>query len=329
MRRFIAVASATALLTTSAACANTGATKTSAQQYPSQPITIIVGYAAGGSTDTGARVLAKELEKRLDTTITVKNRPGANAQIAYTALSQSAPNGSTIGTINFPSAIITVLDESRGASYTRDSFAPVALQVVDPTAVAVAPDSPLQGPQDLVQTATAQPNKISVSTTGVASNEHFAALLLEQRTDAKLAPVHFAEGGQRAKTAFLGGDVDVYLGNVGDLKPLIESGKARPIGVMADQRSPFLPKVPTFAEKGYDVSIASSRGYAFPAKTPDEIVTKMSNAIGKIMKDKKFRARMKDLGLAPVYMDPKEYAQYWRDTTQLFKELMPLVRGQK
>lgn len=329
MRRIFAIAAAAMMLLASAACAKTGQSASSTDNYPSEPITIIVGYAAGGSTDTGARLIATELEQKLGATITVKNRPGANAQIAYTALSQAKPDGTTMGTINFPSAILTVLDESRGASYTKQSFAPMALQVVDPTAIAVTPDSPYQGPQDLVDAAKANPGDISVTTTGVGSNEHFALLQLEKASGATFAPVHFAEGSQRAQTAFLGGDVDVYVGNVSDLMPLIDSGKVRAIGVMAGDRSPFLPEVPTFAEKGYQVFMSSSRGYAFPADTPEKIVKKMSTAIGEIMHDKKFRARMKDLGLAPVYKDAQAYSKYWDKTEQQIKELMPLVREGK
>jgi tripartite-type tricarboxylate transporter receptor subunit TctC len=319
------------LLTLSmAACAQTGGGDSAADSadYPTKPIELIVGFDAGGPTDTGARLLAAELEKKLDATITVVNKPGANSQTAYTALTQAQPDGYTLGATTFPSAIMTVVDESRGASYDQDSFAPVALQVVDPTAVAVAPDSDIETPEDLVTAAKEAPGELRATTTGVASNEHFALAQLEEVAGAEIAPVHFADGATAATTAFLGDNVEVLLANVSDLQPLAESGKAKVIGVMEAERSPFFPDVPTFTESGYEVEISSSRGYSFPAGTPDEIVTQVSEAIGDIMADPAFEEQMTDQGLAPTYMNAEEYSQYWDETTELFTELFPLVQEQ-
>lgn len=324
MKRLTAACLTAALALFLTACADTS--KETGDDYPTKPVSIIVGYDAGGPTDTGARLLAKELEKKLDTTVTIKNKPGANSQLAYTELAKAEPDGYTMAAITFPSAIVTVLDKSRGASYTRDSFAPVALQVVDPTAVAVAPDSKYETPSDLVNAAKKAPGKLTATTTGVGSNEHFALLRLEQVTGAKLQPVHFAKGGAPATTAFLGGDVDVLVANVSDLEPLVKSGKAKVVGVMDTKASPLMPDVPTFAEQGYDVAISSSRGYAFPAGTPKPVVDAMSDAIGDVMADKAFQQKMEKQGLAPTHKDAKAYTAYWDETTKLFQGLLPLVK---
>ena len=230
-RRITAVLTAAFTLASVTACAQKGGSA-GADDYPSKPIELLVGYDAGGPTDIGARLVAEELEKKLDGTITVVNKPGANSQVAYTQLTQREADGYTLAAVTFPSAIITVLDESRGAEYDRDDFAPVALQVVDPTAVAVAPDSPYDTPQDLVEAARKSPGKIQATTTGVASNEHFALAALKEATGADISPVHFADGSSAATTAFLGGNVDVLLSNVSDLQPLVESGKVKVLGVM-------------------------------------------------------------------------------------------------
>lgn len=308
-----------------AGCAQTGTTTGSGDDYPSKPIELIVGYDAGGPTDIGARLLATELEEKLDATITVVNEPAANSQVAYTDVSQAEPDGYTLGTINFPSAIITMLQESREASYTRDDFAPVALQVVDPTALAVPVDSPIETPEDLVEAAQDAPGELQATTSGVASNEHFALARLQEVADAEITPVHFADGSTAAITAFLGGNTDILLANVGDMLPLLESGKVKVVGVMAQERSPFLEDVPTFEEAGYDVDISSSRGYAFPAGTPEEVIDQVSTAIGEIMEDPAFEEKMTAQGLAPTYMDAADYTEYWNDTEQVFAELLPLV----
>jgi tripartite-type tricarboxylate transporter receptor subunit TctC len=289
-------------------------------------MTLIVGYDAGGSTDVGARLLATELEKELDATITVENQPGAGGQVGLTALANADADGYTFGTVNFPSAIVSVLDETRGATYTKESFAPVALQVIDPTAIAVAPDSPIKSPADLVEAAKDNPGQLRATTTGVASNEHFALLELQEKTGAELSPVHFSEGGAPATTAFLGGNVEVLVANVSDVTDLVTSNQARVIGVMEDEPSPFLPDVPTFAEDDFDISISSSRGYAFPADAPEECVTAMSDAIGTIMEKEEFASQMEELGLAPSYLDAEAYDAYWTETTETFENLLPLVR---
>lgn len=325
VRLLAPLAAALAVAATAAGCAQTGSDAASGREYPSKPIELLVGYDAGGPTDIGARLVAEALEDKLDANITVVNKPGANAQIAYTYLTDAKPDGYTLGAVTFPSAIITAIDESRDASYDADSFAPVALQVIDPTAVAVAPDSDINSPKDLVEAAKAAPGKLQATTSGVASNEHFALASLKEVTGADISPVHFAEGSTAATTAFLGGNTDILLANVGDMKSLVESGKVKVIGVMEAERSPNLPDVPTFKEEGYDVEISSSRGFAFPAGTPQDIVEKVSTAIGEIMNDPAFQKKMTDQGLEPTYMNAEEYSAYWDKIATVFTELFPKV----
>ncbi|MGB3762913.1 MAG: tripartite tricarboxylate transporter substrate binding protein [Ornithinimicrobium sp.] len=326
-RTRLATALCASLALTVTGCAQTGSSSSEGGgDFPTKPIELIVGYDAGGPTDTGARLLATELEDKLDATITVVNEPAANSQVAYTTVAQAEPDGYTMGTINFPSAIITTLDESRQASYTREDFAPVALQVVDPTALAVPADSPIDTPQDLVEAALADPGALQATTSGVGSNEHFALARLQEVADAEIAPIHFADGSTAATTAFLGGNADILLANVGDMLPLLKAGQVKVVGVMAQERSPFLEDVPTFEEAGYEVDISSSRGLAFPSGTPDEIIEQVSTATGEIMADPAFEEKMTAQGLAPNYLDAEAYAQYWDETEQVFSELLPLVQ---
>ncbi|SDQ54471.1 tripartite tricarboxylate transporter substrate binding protein [Microbacterium sp. cf332] len=294
--------------------------------WPEKPITLIVAFDPGGSSDVGARLLADALEEELDATIVVENRPGAGGQIGYTALAGADPDGYTFGLTTIPGVIVSALDESRGAAYTPEDFAPAALQVTDPTAIAVAPDSPYESLDDLLAAAEAAPDTITASTTGIGSQDHFGLLLLNEAAGVDIRPVHFADGAAQATTAFLGGNVDVLVGNVGDVKQLEESGSARVLTVLADERSPFLPDVPTAAEAGYDVELGSARGYAFPADTPDEIVQKLSDAIGEVMQDDGLIGRMEDLGLQPTYQDSTDYAAFWAERTETLAGLVDLVR---
>lgn len=294
--------------------------------WPEKPVTLIVAFDPGGSSDIGARLLADALEKELDATIVVENRPGAGGQVGYTSLAGADPDGYTFGLTTIPGVIVSALDESRGATYTPESFTPAALQVTDPTAIAVAPDSPYKTLEDLIDAAKKAPDTLTASTTGIGSQDHFGLLLLNESAGVDIRPVHFADGSAQATTAFLGGNVDVLVGNVGDVKQLEDNGTARILTVLNEERSPFLPDVPTAAEEGYDVELGSARGYAFPADTPDEIVTKFSDAVGEVMADEEFIGSMEDLGLQPTYLDAKEYGEFWNERVGTLEGLVDLVR---
>ncbi|TRW80954.1 tripartite tricarboxylate transporter substrate binding protein [Mycolicibacterium sp. 018/SC-01/001] len=326
-RRTVAATLAVTLL--SAGCAgmrnqNAGGGDGS-DNYPSGPVTMLVAFDPGGGSDVGARLMAKELEKELGQPVVVENKPGAGGQIGYTALSKAAPDGSLFGLTTIPGLLVSALDPSRKADYTVDSFAPSALQVFDPVAIAVAPNSPYKTLDDLVAAAKAAPGKITATTTGIGTTEHFALTELNQAAGIDIRPVHFADGAAASATAFLGGNVDLLLSNVGDVQPTLKSGGARLLTVMAKQRSPFAPDVPTTVESGYDVVQGSSRGYAFPAGTPDAVVNRMSDAIGTVMKRKEFQDQMKDLGLQPQYLNAADYKKFWDEQAGVFKDLIHLI----
>jgi len=289
-------------------------------------IQILVGFAAGGSSDAGARILASGLEKELGTSVVVVNKPGASGQIAYTALTQAKPDGYTIGNTNFPSSVVTYLDPARKATYTRKSFELLALHVIDPGVIAVKKDSPFKTLKDVVEAAKANPKKVRISTTGIQSDEAFGILQLQKMTGAQFAMVHFSQGIAPAMTAFLGGKIDVFCGNVGDLLSQFKSGEVRILGIMDDEASPFYPGVKTFEEQGYKLYSSSSRGFAAPAGTPEEVVDILSGAIKKVVATEDHKKRMADMGLTIRYMDPAQYSKYWNEYEATLKELLPLTK---
>ena len=291
-----------------------------------KPITLLVHWAAGGSSDLGARLLAAGMEKELGTTVEVVNKPGAGGQIGYTALTQAKPDGYTIGSTNYPSAIITYLDPDRKASYSRKDFALLALHVVDPGIIAVKADSPYKSLKDVIDAAKANPKKIRASTTGLQSDEHFAILQLQKMTGAQFAIVHFAEGIAKAKAAFLGGHVDVLVGNVGDTPELLKAGEIRVLGVMDPEESKFLPGVKTFEAQGYKLNNSSSRGFSAPGGTPKEIVETLSAAMKKVIASEEHQKKMAEMALTVRYMDPAKYEAYWDEYENMFRELLPLTK---
>lgn len=332
MKRTIIAAGAAAALALTG-CAGGGgssaegtAANSEGSDYPSEAITMLIAFDAGGSTDVGARLMATALEDELGVPITVENRPGAGGQIGYTAIANAEPDGLTMGVTTLPGVIVAPLAEETGAEYTVDDFEQIALQVVDAGGMMVAADSPINTVEDLVAAAEENPGGIRAATTGIVTGDHFGMLMLEEAAEIDLQAVHFS-GGAPAITAFLGGNnVEVLIANVSDLSTLVENGSGKIIGLMADERSPLLPDVPTFGEAGYeDVVTGSARGYVFPAGVSEDKVEKLSTAIGNIMEDPEFLQRMEDLGLAPVYQDSEEYSQFWDETVEATKELLPLL----
>jgi tripartite-type tricarboxylate transporter receptor subunit TctC len=289
-------------------------------------IQVLVGFAAGGSSDAGARILASGLEKELGTSVLVVNKPGASGQIAYTALTQAPPDGYTIVNTNFPSSVVTYLDPARKATYTRKNFEVLALHVIDPGLIAVKKDSPFKTLKDLVEAARANPKKVRISTTGIQSDEAFGLLQFQRMTSVQLAMVHFSQGIAPAKTAFLGGKIDAFCGNVGDLLPQFKSGEVRILGIMDHEPSPFYPGVKTFEEQGYKLYSASSRGFAAPAGTPKEVVNILSGAIKKAVATEDHKKRMADMGLTIRYLDAAQYNKYWTEYETMLKELLPLTK---
>ncbi|MBM4312451.1 MAG: tripartite tricarboxylate transporter substrate binding protein [Deltaproteobacteria bacterium] len=299
-----------------------------AADYPQKgrTIQVLVGFAAGGSSDAGARILASGLEKELGTSVLVVNKPGASGQIAYTALTQAKPDGYTIVNTNFPSSIISYLDPARKATYTRKSFEVLALHVIDPGLIAVKADSPYKTLKDLVEAAKANPKKVKISTTGIQSDEAFAILQLQKMTGAQFAMVHFAQGIAPSVIALMGGKTDAFCGNVGDLLSQFKSGEVRILGIMDDEQSPFYPGVKTFEELGYKLYNAASRGFAAPEGTPREVVNILSQAIRKVVATDEHKKRMADMGLTLRYMDPTRYAKYWTECEATYKDLLPLTK---
>jgi tripartite-type tricarboxylate transporter receptor subunit TctC len=289
-------------------------------------IQILIGFAAGGSLDVGARITASGLEKELGTPVLTVNKPGAGSQIMYTILTQSRPDGYTIGTVTFPSAIVSSLDPARKATYSRKSFDLLALHVIDPSLVAVRANSPYKSLKQLIDAAKAKPKTITITTTGVQSDEHFALLQLQKLTGAQFSLVHFSQGIAAALPPVLGGKVDVFCANVGDLLAQYKSGEMRILGIMDHERSSFYPDVKTFEEQGYKLYSASSRGFSAPAGTPKEIVDILSKALQKVMATPEHKKRMADMGLTLRYMNPVQYDKYWKEYEAMVRDLLPLTK---
>lgn len=329
-KKIFAAVAAASLLALTGCGANAGASNSGAAagDFPKKgkSIDLIVAFSSGGAVDTAARLIQPVLEKELGTNVEVINKPGAGGQIGYTALTGAKPDGYTIGATGSPSVVVSPLDPARGAKYTRDSFQPLGRQVIDPTVIAVQPDSPYQTLKELLDAVKAKPKSLTASTTGIQTGEHFALAQIQESTGSEFAPVHFSEGASQATTAFLGKHVDVLVANVSDVTDLSKQGKARVLGVMSGERAPSLPDIPTFKESGYDLTAGTARGYSAPAGLPDDVAKKLEAAIEKAIEDPAVVQKMKDLGLQTSYLNGSDYEKFWASQEDDFKKVLPLVQ---
>src|SRR5512139_3389189 len=294
------------LLAASAATAIAGPAL--AQNYPRRAVQLIVAFPAGGSTDVGARILAAAAEKDFGQPITVVNKGGAGGQIGFTEAARARPDGYTLCFLNLPGINTITLDPERKAAFTIDSFVPVVNQVLDPGLIWVKGDSPYKTLADLVEAA-----KMSACTTGILSDDHLAILMMQEAAKCEFRIVHF-DGGAQQITGVLGGHVDVAFDNVGGVFKRVLSGEVRGLAVTDNERSKFLPNVPTTKELGFPSVISSStRGVGAPKGTPADVIKVIETAFLKAINSDEMKQKMDAVGLALKPMVGAEYAKYYAD----------------
>jgi tripartite-type tricarboxylate transporter receptor subunit TctC len=290
-------------------------------QYPERNITLIVPYGAGGGTDITARMLAKDLEAVLGKPVTVENRAGGGGWVGWGSLAKAAPDGYTIGYLNVPSIYAGYLDKQYKRSETLDSFTPLMNHVLDYNIWAVKADSPFKSVKEIIEAAKKAPNTISISAFGAGSDDHLAILSIEKENGIKLVPVHHKSTAD-AKTGVLGGHLQVLSANISEVAEEARAGTLRILGVMAPERSPFLPDVPTFKELGFNQVWSVSRGIAAPAGLPKNVQDTLSAALEKTLNSAEHQQKARQLSLEPRVIKGDDYKKFLKDNEVATKTLM-------
>jgi tripartite-type tricarboxylate transporter receptor subunit TctC len=296
------------------------------KDFPNRPVTIMVGFGAGGSSDVGVRIIAEALKKIIGQPVLVENKAGAGGQVMWTDFKNNAkPDGYTLALINVPQLQTTVFDATRKPAFTMKDFQPVANHVQDPGAIFVRTESPYKTLEDLLKDAKARPNQIKASTTGIGSDDHLAVLDTERKTGAKFNIIHLVDT-PTALRQVLGGHTDVNFDNVGGFLPSTKSGQGRMLAVFDEKRFVDAPDVPTMREKGIELISSSTRGYVYPAGTPMPIVRYMEDCLKKAMDDPDHVKRMKEAGLALKFMGVEDFAKFLEGQNERAKELIGMYR---
>ena len=285
-------------------------------KYPEKPITLIVPFAAGGGTDIGTRLVAKYAEQHLGQPLVVKNVDGGGSEVGVTEMVRSAPDGYTIGGFNSASVILTTMREAN--YHPIDDVEPICLVVSDPRLFAVrADDDRFPDAESFIKYARENPNKLTIGTSGAGTSGHLSILVMNKAAGVEAQPVHFGGAGE-SRAAFLGGHVDAVAQTYGEVKDLLDEGKARVIAIATEERFPELPDVPTFKEIGVDLVIASNRGFAAPKGTPAEIIDKLADAFKQASEDPEYLAEMEKLGLPVKYLGPKEFGELIKQEYEIY-----------
>lgn len=288
--------------------------------FPTKPISMIIPFPPGGSTDVGGRIVGALLEKELGQPVQVVNKGGAGGQLGWTDLALAKPDGYTIGMINLPHLPAVVVDPTRKAAFKQEDIVALASQALDPTQVAVAGDSPYKTFKDLVDDAQKRGKQIKVGIVGIMQDDEIGYLQTAEAAKFNLQPVRF-DGAGPAITALLGGHIDVTFCTVGDNYVQAKSGKIKVLAVLDKERTTkFFPDVPTMKELGYgELLSASTRGFAVPKGMPEPIMAKLEAALLKVMRSEDHVKKIEDAGQPVKIMERAEFTKYYNNSYEVAK----------
>lgn len=282
-----------------------------AQNWPSKPIKMIVPFPAGGGTDFIGRLAAKQLGDRLGQTVFVDNRGGANGAIGAQALAQSPPDGYTLATISDGPTVINPLLYEKNPYHPLRDFVPVAMMIKFPSMLTAHPSTGLRSVADLIAQAKAKPGALNYSSGGTGNFSHLGPELLAYQAGIKLTHVPYRGVGP-AMMALLAGDVQLMYNNVATALEYVRAGKMVALAVGEAQRLPALPDIPAIAETIPGFEFAAWVGLFAPAKTPKEIVARLSRETAAFLKDPEVLKIFSEQQIVASYRDPEDFAAYIR-----------------
>jgi tripartite-type tricarboxylate transporter receptor subunit TctC len=283
-----------------------------AQGFPNKMIRIIVPFTPGGSNDVVAREIASGLQASLNQTAVVENKPGGGGTIAYSYVAKSPPDGHVM--LIAPASFTMGPHLSRNPVYNPiTDFAPINL-VADVPSVMVVPSSlPVRTVKDFIELAKNSPNKLTFGSVGVGTPQHLGGELFKMHARVDLIHVPF-RGAMAVMPDLLAGRIDMFIGAINSLLPLIQEGKLRAIAATSLKRIASLPDVPTLSEEAFPgFEVGSGVGLVVPAGTPLDVVETLNREIASIIAAPGFHQRMAAIGVDVVGTTPAAYAKVISD----------------
>jgi tripartite-type tricarboxylate transporter receptor subunit TctC len=283
-----------------------------AQTFPNKPVRVIIGFAAGGTTDLVGRLVAQRLSDAWGQPVVVENRTGASGMIAAEAVAKAAPDGYTLLVTPQTSLAVAPALYGKAAYDTMRDFSTITLMGSTPTIMVVHPSFPPKNFQEFVNLARTSQPPLSYGSGGVGSSPHMAGELLSAQLG--IRQVHSPYRGENPALAdTIAGQVPIMYGNISAVVQQIKAGKLRAIANTGSARSPLLPDVPTIAESGVkDFAIATWFGLLGPAGMPADLTARIQKDVARVLASAEVRQRFSELGVDIVANTPAEFNAYLR-----------------
>ncbi len=300
-----------------------GATLTlsTALAWPDKPVTLVVPFPPGGSTDQIARILQPKLQEKFGGTFLVDNKPGATGTIGATLVTRAAPDGHTLFVSSLGPYVIAPHLTKVTYDATKD-FDYISVAVQAPNVLVVPAASPHKTMAEVIAFQKANPSKMTFASSGNGSSDHLTAELYWQQTGTTGIHVPY-KGGGPVMTDLLGNQVDSSFMNINTAMPQITGGKLRALAITSAQRSPLLPGVPTLDELGIkDANVYSWQAVAAPKGLPADIKTKLHAAIKDALNDPAIKGKLVDVGFEIVASTPEQFTAFQAAEFARWKKLI-------
>jgi len=292
-----------------------------AQSWPAKPITLVVPFPPGGSSDALARAITTPLSQSLGQPVVVESKPGAGATVGADYVAKARPDGYTLLMGAVHHTIATSVYKKLPYDFEK-SFTPITTVALVPNVLVVNAKSPATDVKSLIAQAKAAPGKLSYGSNGNGTVQHLIGTQFSTTTGVELLHVPY-KGSAPLTTDLLGGQVDMSFDTLTPLVQHIKAGKLRALAVTTAKRSSTLPDVPTLAEAGMkDFDQGTWFGILAPAATPAEVIARLNAEMVKIIQSPEFRKRMEEIGAEPVGDSPAQMAAQIKDDTAKYANLV-------
>ncbi|MGH6770227.1 MAG: Bug family tripartite tricarboxylate transporter substrate binding protein [Xanthobacteraceae bacterium] len=289
--------------------------------YPTKPITLVVPFPPGGSTDIVGRVIADGLAKELKQPVVVENRGGAGGTVGTAAVAKAAPDGYTLSVGTTSTHAVGPATLPKVAYDPIKGFAPISLVAETPYVLVVNDKVAAKSVKELIALVKKQPGKFNYGSAGAGSTTHLAGAMFASMAGLKMEHIAYKGNGPATK-AVLSGEVQVLMGSMPAVLSQIKSGSIRALAVGTVRRSPELPNVPTMQQAGLaGYEAALWLGIVAPAGTPDAIVKQLNAAVIKVVKSPEIAARLRKSGAEPVSTSPQEMGKQIREDLDKYIKL--------
>ncbi|HEY9274935.1 tripartite tricarboxylate transporter substrate binding protein [Achromobacter sp.] len=299
-----------------------GCAAANAADMGTAPITLISPFPPGGGTDTLTRMIGSAIGQDQGWNMVVENKPGAGGNLALDATARARPDGHTLVMAQTDNIVLNPWLYNKLSYDTFKDFKPIGPVATSPSVFVVLPESPFKTVGDVVKAAQARPGQVSLGIPGIGGTGDLTGYLWRKAANMELMHVPYRGWGQ-AFPDLASGRIDMYVGSVASLLPQIRGGKVRALAVVAKERSPALPDVPTFAESGFKTIDQSIWwGLMAPAKTPDDVVAALNQALQQVQSQPELVKKLEDAGYSVLKGTPEDLARQHRADHEIFGKVV-------